>query len=111
MKYNKYSNVKVTVDGYKFDSKKELKQYQELKLLLKAGVIKELTLQPEFVLQQSFKLNGVTHRKISYVADFKYIQGKEIVVVDVKGFKTDIYRLKKKLFLKKYGEQITFIET
>ena len=89
-KFNKYSNKKVEIDGYKFDSKKEAAKYKELKLLLRAGQIQELILQPEFILQKSFKLDSVTHRAIKYVADFKYIQGGKIIIIDVKGFKTEI---------------------
>lgn len=107
---NKYNNKKVIIDSITFDSKKEAKRYSELKLLLKAKKISELTLQPSFILQESFKLNGVTHRAIKYVSDFKYIKDGVVVVEDTKGFLTDIYKLKKKLFLFKYGNELKFIE-
>ena len=59
MKYfNKYRNKKVAIDGIVFDSQAEGKRYQELKLLLKNGDIKDLELQPRFILQDSFKKNG-----------------------------------------------------
>ena len=44
------------------------------------------------------------------VADFEYIENGEMVVVDVKGFKTAVYMIKKKLFLYKYGDKVKFIE-
>lgn len=97
---NKYKNKKVVVDGIEFDSKKETKRYGELKLLEKAGLIKDLELQKTFELQPSFKKNGKTYRKITYIADFYYYDNhlERYVVEDTKGFKTDIYKIKKKMF-------------
>lgn len=74
---NKYRNKKVIIDDYVFDSIQESKRYKELKLLLKAGKISDLQLQPRFLLQDSFKKNGKTFRKIEYVADFMYCQGRQ----------------------------------
>ena len=74
---NKYRNKKVIVDDYVFDSIQESRRYKELKLLLKAGKISDLELQPRFLLQDSFKKNGKTFRKIEYVADFMYCQGRQ----------------------------------
>lgn len=101
---NKYRNKKVIVDDYIFDSIQESKRYKELKLLLKAGEIQDLELQPHFLLQESFKKNGKTYRKIEYIADFKYIENGKIIVEDVKGLQTDVFKLKHKLFEKKYPE-------
>ena len=101
---NKYKNKKVIVDDYIFDSIQESKRYKELKLLLKAGEIQDLELQPHFLLQESFKKNGKTYRKIEYIADFKYIENGKIIVEDVKGLQTDVFKLKHKLFEKKYPE-------
>ena len=96
----KYNNKKTVVDNIKFDSKKEAERYIYLKTRLKMGSIKDLELQPRFCLQEGFKKNGKTYRKITYVADFKYydLVRKKIVVEDVKGMKTDVYKIKKKLF-------------
>lgn len=110
--YSKYRAKKTVVDGIKFDSKREAERYCELKLLEKAKEIRNLELQPRFLLQDKFKdRNGKTHRKIEYVADFMYIDkdGKKIVE-DVKGVLTDVYKIKKKMFLKKYDEQYEFRE-
>ena len=104
----KYHNKKVEYDGYTFDSIKEKNYYIKLKLLEKAGKIKELELQKEFELQPSYKLNNKTSRKITYRADFTYktTEDDKLHVVDVKGFRTDVYRLKKKLFEYKYRIEI-----
>lgn len=104
--YNKYSNKKVILDDIKFDSKRERDRYSELKLLKKAGLIKKLELQKEFELQPSFKKNGKTYRKITYRADFYYFDNHlgKYIVEDVKGFKTDVYKIKKKMFEYKYPE-------
>jgi hypothetical protein len=109
--YNKYSNKKTTVDGIKFDSKREANRYQELKLLEKGGVISNLDLQPCFTLLEKFTDKmGKKHRAIKYKADFRYYDNEieEEVVEDVKGMKTDVYKIKKKLLLSKYD--INFLE-
>ena len=87
----KYRAVKTEVDGIIFDSKKEAARYKELILLEKSGVISHLELQPRY----DCVVNG---KKIcSYRADFRYFNDQNSVVEDVKGFKTPVYRLKKKL--------------
>ena len=74
---NKYRNKKVIVDDYIFDSIQESRRYKELKLLLRAGEISDLQLQPRFLLQEGFKKNGKTYRKVEYIADFMYCQGRQ----------------------------------
>ena len=101
---SKYNNKKTQIDMYVFDSVKEAKRYKELKLLERAGEISNLELQPRFLLQDSFKKNGRTYRKIEYVADFKYIEKGKIIVEDVKGLQTDVFKIKHKLFEKIYPE-------
>lgn len=103
---SKYHSKKVIVNGIEFDSKKEAKRYSELKLLEKAGEIVDLELQKVFELQPSFKKNGKTYRKITYKADFCYFDKRlnKYIVEDVKGFKTEVYKLKKKIFEYKYQE-------
>lgn len=103
-KVSKYNNKKTQIDMYVFDSIAESKRYKELALLEKTGRITELELQPHFLLQESFKKNGKTYRKIEYIADFKYKENGKIVVEDVKGKETDVFKLKRKLFEKKYLE-------
>ena len=89
---------------YIFDSTKEAKRYRELELLEMAGEISNLELQPRFLLQESFRKNGKTYRKIEYVADFKYIEKGKTIVEDVKGLQTDVFKIKHKLFEKKYPD-------
>lgn len=111
-RYSKYNAKKTVVDGIEFDSLREADRYCELKLLEKAKEIRNLELQPRFLLQEKFKdKQGVTHRKIEYVADFMYVDndGKKIVE-DVKGVMTDVYKIKKKMFLKIYDDQYEFRE-
>jgi len=104
MRYNKYHNIKTEIDGIKFDSKKEADRYVQLKILQKAGIIKNLELQPKYRLQDGFEKNGVKYRPINYIADFRYFDNEKghIRVEDVKGQKTDVYKLKKKLFEFRY---------
>lgn len=102
MAYNKYGNIKTIIDGIKFDSKAEAERYCELKLLEKAGVIKNLKLQPRFILQHSFKHEGKTVRAITYVADFQYTENGKEIVEDVKGVETAVFKIKKKMFIKIY---------
>lgn len=98
--YSKYKNKKIIIDGHKFDSKKEGKRYIELKLLQKAKVIKDLELQKSFVLIPKFDKNGIHYRAITYKADFYYYDNekKKYIVEDTKGFKTETYKIKKKMF-------------
>lgn len=104
---HKYHAVKTTINGITFDSRKEAKRYQELKLLEHAGVIKELQLQVPFVLFEKSEYG----RKIKYIADFTYWELNksnvwEYVVEDVKGMKTPLYRLKKRILGELYGVKI-----
>lgn len=109
-KKSKYSSAKTNVDGITFDSKKESEFYAELKLRERAGEITHLRLQPRYLLQEAFKYDGKQYREIEYVADFEYIENGVTVVVDVKGFRTAVYMIKRKLFLYKYGDKVKFIE-
>ena len=109
-KKSKYHAIKTEVDGVKFDSKSEAEYYANLKLLERAGVIQDIKLQPRFLLQDGFTYNGHKERKIEYVADFEYMQNGKRVVVDVKGLRTQVYCIKRKLFLKKYGDDVIFKE-
>ena len=98
-KESKYHNKKTIIDGIKFDSKKEGYRYLYLKELENKGIIKNLQRQVKYELQPSFKYNDKTIRAITYIADFVYEKDNKIIVEDVKGIKTDVYKLKKKLFL------------
>lgn len=102
---NKYFNKKVMVDGIKFDSKKEATRYEQLKILKQTGLIRDLELQPTFVLQPAYTNNKDEKiRAVTYKADFMYFDTHldKYIVEDVKGYKTDVYKLKKKLFEYQY---------
>ena len=108
----KYFNRKTIYKGKIYDSKKEAKRAYELDMMQRAGLIHNLERQKSFELQPSFKLNGKTIRAITYIADFVYTKNGQVIVEDVKGSKktlTEVYRIKKKLFLYRYPQYI-FIE-
>ena len=102
---NKYGNKKTARGNLMLDSQKEARD-DGLRLLLRAGEIKDLKLQPEFTLQEAFTtLDGEKVRALRYRADFSYRkvvrEGADThlvpVVEDVKGYKTKEYEIKKKL--------------
>jgi len=112
VKKSKYKNEPIEIDGHKFPSHKEANRYCELKLLQEAGKISNLRLQVRFELipnQYETLPNGkrgkLLERKTDYVADFVYMEGRELIVEDVKSkaTKTQVYIVKRKLMLKVYG--------
>ena len=118
---NKYNNKKCTVNGIIFDSRKEARRYQELRLLQRAGVIKNLQRQVKYVLipaqyesYERYGKNGqeltpgkkLVERECAYVADFVYLEGGKTVIEDTKGIKTKDYIIKRKLMLSVYGIRI-----
>jgi len=86
-----------SADGLWFPSKAEARHYAQLKLLERAGDIRDLRLQPTYPVH----LGG--EKICTYRADFSYNDFKGHHVVDVKGFKTPLYKLKKKLVEAVYG--------
>lgn len=113
-KGNKYNAIKTESDGIEFDSKKEARKWQELKMLERSGLIKDLQRQVRFILQDEYVNNqGKKIRPISYIADFCYydVKRKKNIVMDTKSSatRTPVYLIKKKMFEYKYKEYI-FIE-
>lgn len=104
-KRSKYKNIKTTVNGIKFDSKKEARRYCELIELYKAGQIEGLKLQRVFTLQEAFTTpEGERVQAVKYIADFIYYQDGMLIVEDVKSPATKnnaAYKLKKKLMADK----------
>ena len=107
MARSKYNAKRTTVHGTTFASQREAKRYCELLLLEKAGEIQHLELQPVYPIE----VRGALICR--YVADFRYREkplrtgsSGQVVVEDVKGMKTPVYRLKKKLIAALYGIQI-----
>ena len=123
---NKYYNKKTCIDGIEFDSRKEARRYQELKLMERAGVIKDLKMQVKFELipaqyetvetGEYYKIGAkkgqpktkdiCIEESITYYADFVYTEGKNKVLEDTKGIKTEVYKIKKKLMLWIHGIRI-----
>jgi len=103
-KESKYHNRKVKVDGITFDSIKEADRWRELRLMEQAGEIVGLVRQVRIELIPKTKL----YRAISYVADFVYFDKRtgKTVYEDVKGMKTDVYKLKKKLLYWRHGIEV-----
>ena len=99
-KTNKYSAQRTSLDGVTFDSKAEAMRFAELDLEQKAGEISDLTLQPRYPLV----VNG-TH-VCTYVGDFTYRRAGKVIVEDVKGVRSPVYRLKAKLVKAVYGFEI-----
>lgn len=102
---SKYRNVKTVVDGITFDSKKEAQYYGIYKSLMKAKNPKDRVVGLELQVPFPLEVNG---KKIGkYIADFRVTYGDgRIEVIDVKGVKTAVYRLKKKLVSALYGVDI-----
>lgn len=106
---HKYGAKPTTVDGIRFASKREAKRYGELKLLERAGLISCLELQPRFPFTLRGTFSNEAKHIFTYVADFSYLDhdGTGIVVEDVKGVRTEVYKLKRKLIEEQYGITIT----
>ncbi len=114
----KYRNVKTTLDGISFDSRKEANRYAELRILEKAGLIQNLQMQVKYVLipeqrePDTLGARGGVHKgrliekECAYIADFVYEEDGKTVVEDTKGFRTKDYIIKRKLMLKVHGIRI-----
>lgn len=124
MAKNKYNARKITdpATGYVFDSKAEFIRWCELRLMEKAGMISNLARQLKYELlpdqYESYERHSKTgkrlkdgirlvERGVTYIADFVYVdKNGQTVVEDCKGYKTEAYRLKKKLMLYMNGIKI-----
>ena len=98
---NKYRNRKTVVDGICFDSRKEAARWCELRLLERAGEIEGLQRQVAFELIPKSQ-HG---RAIRYIADFVYIERGRQIIEDVKGVRTEVYKLKKRMMAEQ-GKEI-----
>lgn len=96
-KPSKYHNIRTEYKGRVYASKKEARYAETLDQYKAAGVVLAWFAQVPFPLP-----GGIT-----YVADFVVICADwSVSVRDAKGMKTDVYRLKKKLFKERYGKEI-----
>ena len=100
----KYNARKTTIDGITFDSKAEAARYMLLRTMEQAGEITGLQIHPRFLLQEGFRHNGKAIRAIHYEADFEYIDADgNRIIEDVKGHRTAVFNIKRKLFLHRYS--------
>jgi hypothetical protein len=103
---NKYGNVPVEADGYTFDSRAEARRYEQLKLLVYAGEISQLEIHPKYEIVPAFRRDGKLYPARFYEADFAYMDAeRRAYTEDVKGVVTDVFSLKRQLFLLKYPER------
>ena len=106
---NKYGARKVTApDGQVFDSQKEYNRWCNLRLLERAGKITDLKRQVKYeLIPWQYKNGKVVERGCYYIADFVYCDSNgELVVEDCKGFRTEGYKIKRKLLLLVHGIRI-----
>ena len=120
---SKYGSRKTVVDGITFDSKKEANRYRELKLLEKSGEICCMRLQVPFeLIPAQYEETGEVYTKgankgkpkrgkciekaVTYIADFVYYNPNAAnwTVEDVKGMRTPVYIIKRKLFRWRYPD-------
>ena len=99
---SKYHATKTVINSITFDSKREAVRFSELKLMQRAGLISDLRRQVKYELIP--KQQG--ERAVSYIADFVYTEDGKTVVEDVKGVRTPVYKIKKKLMLWRHGIKI-----
>jgi hypothetical protein len=101
------------VDGILFDSISESEYYRYLKGEELRGNVRAVETQPVFLLQEGFEKNGAKYKPITYIADFRYIDKDDnvrIVDVKTKATETEVFRLKRKLFEKKYPDLHLHVE-
>lgn len=103
LKMSKYRNVKTQVNGRTFDSKIEAERYLNLLRMQDAGLISELRCQVSFELAPAVVICGKKIRPLRYVADFCYTQDGKAITEDVKGCRTDVYKLKRHLMKTVHG--------
>lgn len=106
MRQNKFRNNPTEWDGIKFDSKKECSRYIVLKMMEDNGEITDLRRQVRYLLIPTQKICGKTERSIYYVADFVYCKNGTFVVEDVKGFRTQVYKIKRRLMKQIHGIEV-----
>lgn len=114
-KQTKYGNKPTWVNDHLFSSKKEAQYYIDLLLQERCGLVKDIQLQPVYMLQEAFKKNGKSYRAITYIADFEFdqkaVRGSHWVtrIVDTKGVKTEAFKIKVKLFELRYPDKTIIV--
>jgi len=92
---SKFHNVKVKIDGETFDSKREGDYWRLLQARLAAGEISDLRRQVRFGLFCP-TVDGSAAQVAEYVADFTFVEHDVLHVIDVKGVRTPLFKLKSK---------------
>lgn len=102
---SKYGNLKTEYNGTVFHSKKEAEYAKTLDWMKKITTPSDRVLRYDMQVPFQIIMNGIKIAK--YIADFKvfYADGSE-EIIDVKGVRTNIYVLKKKLVEAQYGVKI-----
>ena len=101
---NKYGNRKTTMYNITFSSAAEAERYLALKDMAESGDISDLVLQPEFEILPSCNCQGKSYKTTRYIADFGYTQDGKQVVEDVKGYATEAFKIKAKMFRYRYPD-------
>lgn len=112
-RFSKYNAKKVEVDGIKFDSKVEAEYYLHLKEMQEKKEIQGFERQVKMTLQEAFYLEGVKGkiRAITYVVDFKVTENDgSITYIDVKGIETDVFKMKRKMFMNRYRTPLVTVK-
>ena len=104
----KYRNTKTVVGGVAFDSRREAARWQELKMLERAGQIRDLRRQVAFEIVKGVKFAGAARARpaIRYFADFVYVERGQQVIEDVKGVETPEFKIKRHLMLALLGLEV-----
>lgn len=107
MNTSKKAKEKRTINGHEFSSDLEYKYYVYLLSQQEEGIVKNIKLQPKFLLQEKFEKYGKKIQPINYIADFEveYTNG-DIIIFDTKGMTTPDFQIKRKLFDYKYPDKI-----
>jgi hypothetical protein len=106
----KYNAKKTIVQGIKFDSQMEADYFLYLLEQLDKGEVLAFVLQPKFEIHPAFEKRGIKFRKIEYNADFGIITlNGENIIIDVKGTETAAFKLKSKMFERKFPQELKLV--
>lgn len=109
---SKYHSSKINSADGRFDSGLEYKRWIYLKTLEQEGEIKNLVRQvPYTLIPSQYKDGKCVYRECKYVADFVYSDNNGVEhIEDTKGFITEVFKLKEKLFFYVYGKKIEIVK-
>lgn len=106
-KYGVAAREDRTAQGTTFASKREMEAFLGLQRLEKAGAIRDLQCQVPFQWEVVYRANGKEYvKKEKYIADFTYWEGDEFVTADAKGFRTSVYKHKRRIMRELFGIEI-----